>query len=125
MIFHLGDILSVTTGVLVAPDHMTAVYRILDFLVGEKLWTHQLGRAADAAKPWMLEQLPWLAAIDASSVTADNWMSWLKAQAERYGAWHELEQLPPGRYAPRDPIDEAVDRFGSENVVVIAKGGQS
>ena len=44
--FHIGDILSVTTGRLVSPRRMDGVYDILNFMTGDNLFTHQLPRAA-------------------------------------------------------------------------------
>lgn len=42
--FHLGDILSVTTGCLLSPRRMEGVYDILNFMTADNLFTHQLGR---------------------------------------------------------------------------------
>lgn len=35
--FHIGDVLTVTTGRLVSPRHMYGVYEILNFLTGDRL----------------------------------------------------------------------------------------
>lgn len=43
--FHLGDILTITTGRLVSPRHMEGVYDILNWMTGEDLLvTHQIPR---------------------------------------------------------------------------------
>jgi hypothetical protein len=39
--FHLGDVLSITTGVLVSPRRMEGVSDILEFMTGSDLFTHQ------------------------------------------------------------------------------------
>src|SRR5213080_1242489 len=62
--FHLGDLISITTGRLVSPRHIGGVYDIIDFVTGVQHMTHQIPRAADAVKPWLLEQHRWLADID-------------------------------------------------------------
>lgn len=49
--FHLGDVLSITTGRLVSPSVMDGMYAICEHLAGEAVWTHQLPRVADEAKP--------------------------------------------------------------------------
>ena len=54
--FHLGDILSITTGYLVSRRHMKGVYDILNFMTGDTLFTHQLPRAGDECKPYLLKQ---------------------------------------------------------------------
>ncbi len=70
--FHLGDVLSITTQRLVSPRHMVGVYDILNFMTGDNLFTHQLPRAANECKPYLLEQFPKLAEVDASGVNTNN-----------------------------------------------------
>jgi hypothetical protein len=52
--FHLGDLLSVTTGILVSLDHIGGVYRVVDFVTGQQHMTHQLPRACGVVNPWLL-----------------------------------------------------------------------
>jgi len=56
--FHIGDVLSVTTGRLVSARHIDGVYDILNFLTGDNLFTHQLPRAMDECKPWLRSMFP-------------------------------------------------------------------
>ena len=70
--FHLGDVLSITTGRLVSPRHMDGVYDILNFMTGDNLFTHQLPRASDECKPHLLAQFPQLAEVDTSGVNGKN-----------------------------------------------------
>ena len=58
--FHLGDVLSTTTERLVSPRHISGVYDILNFMTGDDLFTHQLPRASEECKPYLLEQFPQL-----------------------------------------------------------------
>lgn len=47
-VFHLGQLLSITTSKLVSPvgsSPIQGVYEILDFLTKDSLFTHQLPRA--------------------------------------------------------------------------------
>ena len=57
-LFHISDVLSVTTGRLVSSRHMDGIYDILNFMTGDNLFTHQLPRASDECKPWLRTQLP-------------------------------------------------------------------
>lgn len=61
--FHLGDVLSVTTGHLVSPRHMDGVYDILNYMMGLDLFTHQLPLAADICKSDILYQFPELSNV--------------------------------------------------------------
>jgi hypothetical protein len=60
--FHISDVLSVTTPRLMSHRHMEGVYDILGFLVGEEggLYTHQLMRVNEEARPWLRTQFPQL-----------------------------------------------------------------
>src|SRR5579871_5263795 len=49
--FHLSDVLTVTTGLVLSNRHMEGVYDILNYMTGESLFTHQLPRAMVACRP--------------------------------------------------------------------------
>lgn len=106
--FHLGDLLSVTDGHLVSPDHIDGVYRILDFVTGEAHMTHQLPRGAKVVKPWLLEQHPWLEDIPVPDDmnSKDEVMSWLALMTAKFGEFHEVAPMPFGMYVGREPIAE-------------------
>lgn len=106
--FDLGDILSITTGLLVSPRHIGGVYDILNWMTGENLYTHQLGRAAEAAKPVLLERYPKLADVwIPREIGADGWMGWLDGQKKLYGHTLPVPKIPEGKYRPMGPIEEA------------------
>lgn len=106
--FHLGDLLSVTDGKLVSPDHIDGVYRLLDFVTGEKHMTHQLPRAVGVVKPWLLRQHPWLADINVPAGLSgkEAVMSWLATATQTVGSFHTVEAMPFGMYVGREPIAE-------------------
>jgi hypothetical protein len=56
--FHISDVLSVTTPLLLSSRHMEGVYDILNWLTGDSLYTHQLPRAEREVRPWMRTQFP-------------------------------------------------------------------
>lgn len=96
-LFHIGDILSITTKpkVLVSPDGIDGVFRILNFMTGDTLYSHQLSRAANECKPYLLEEHPWLHEIDSSTVDENTWRSWLEQQVEQYGEQHSVRPIHP------------------------------
>src|SRR3989338_2928760 len=69
--FHLGDVLSIATNRLVSPRHIDGVYDILNFMTGDNLFTHQLPRASDECKPYLVKQFPQLAATEMASAIAE------------------------------------------------------
>jgi hypothetical protein len=58
--YHIGDVLSVTTGRVVSPRHVDGLVDILQFMTGERLYSHQLPRAIENCKPHLVTQYPWL-----------------------------------------------------------------
>lgn len=91
--FHLGDILSVTTGKLVSPRHMDGVYEILDFMTGQNNFTHMLPTAADRCTPYLFDQFPQLADIDVPKLTEETLLPWLTEQATKYGEYFEVKAI--------------------------------
>lgn len=110
----IGDVLSVTTGILLSERRMAGVHEILDWLTGDTLMTHQLPRAMDAAAPWVLEQHPWLASVQPPDVTGDvtsearemRVHAWLTRVRVKLGDTVRLRPMAVGTWEPRNPIVE-------------------
>jgi hypothetical protein len=85
--FALGDVLSITTDCLVSRDHIGGVYRILNYMTGDNLFTHQLPRAAEECKPALLAQHPRLAEVETPEDFggAEGVYAWLAEQEARFG----------------------------------------
>src|SRR5689334_15322950 len=94
--FHLGDLLSVSTGKLLCPDGVDGLYRVLNFLTGDSLFTHQLPAAAETVRPSLVQQFPFLAHIQAPETFSDETAvhDWVAQQAIAYGEWHEVVAPP-------------------------------
>lgn len=107
--FHIGDVLSVTTGRLVSARHMEGVYDILNYMTGESLFTHALIRAAEVCAPVLLQQHPDLADVKAEGITKENWRAWLDEQIARFGEYRKVVPLKAGVYEAKDPITELID----------------
>lgn len=104
--FHIGDILSITTGKLCSPRHMEGVYDICSYMAGYSAFTHQLPRIAKEATPVILAQHPHLAEVDTSGLSADTFSTWIAEQIEKFG---ERLVLVPGGVTEKDPITELAD----------------
>lgn len=97
--FHIGDLISITSGLLVSPDHMGGVYRVIDYVTGIPHFTHQLPRGADACKPWLIEQHPWLADITVPAINSEaDLTAFLAKVAAQHGEFHDVQPLPLGAY---------------------------
>jgi hypothetical protein len=116
--FDLADILSITTGRLLSRDHMGGVYRILGFMTGEDLMTHQLPRAAEACRPVLLAQHPSLVGVEPpDDMAVPALFAWLAEQEETYG--HRLPVAPIAHWEHRNPLTELLERIAPERVVVV------
>jgi hypothetical protein len=113
--YHLGDVLSITTGCLVSPRHIEGVYDILNFMTGDNLFTHQLPRVWEECRPHLQAQHPQLAAIDASGVNKDNWRAWLDEQVAVYGEMLPVRPVPADAHEQIDPIAEAIAMMGGND----------
>lgn len=87
--FHIGDILSVTSGYLVSPTNFGAVHELIEYLLSEAVFTHAIPMVADRCRDGVLVQHPQLATADCSGVTPDNHRERLAALVEQFG-----ERLP-------------------------------
>lgn len=129
--FHLGDILTVTTGRLVSPRHMDGVYDILNWMTGDNLFTHQLPRASGECEGPLLAQHPDLAGVDVPEEFGDGTEvgakravdEWLAKQVAVYGETREVAPLRPEDHTRIHPLAEfAIVAPGVQVVPVIVPG---
>ncbi len=120
--FHLGDVLTVSTGALVSPRHMEGVYDILNYMTGDNLFTRQLPRALGECRPWILRQHPQLAECDASDVDKLNWEDWLSRQVDLFGEELTVEPIPQDDHERIDPITEAESMVNKDKIIVVQLG---
>lgn len=145
--FHISDVLSVTTGSLVSSRHIEGVYDILNFLTGDDLYTHQLGRAMNECGPWLRTQFPQLFP---DNPLTEGLLSGLKEivdsspndsreqRGKRIERWvetvrvaHKLPvQLPvyelgADMHTRIDPIEELEAMVGSKKVIVVDLSGDA
>ena len=117
--FPLDEVLTVSTGALLARRHMDAVYDVLNFLTGDNLFTHQLPRALISCQPAVLAQHP-----DLAEIVVPEWgedvhaeiMAWLAELETKYGTTRVL--VPIAEWEHRDPVEEACDLIGADKVYV-------
>jgi len=119
--FHLGDILTITTGRLVSLRHMEGVYDILNFMTRDNLFTHQLPRASEECKPYLLRQHPQLADIEVPELNESNCQQWLAEQVAKYGEYLPVEQIPMDDHTVKNPIEEAAEMMGGKDKVIVVE----
>lgn len=126
--FHVGDLLSVTDGRLVSPNHIGGVYEVVDFVTGEAHMTHQLPRVCETVRPWLLDQHPWLADVVFDFEIPDGAereeaqqivFGWLAGVVATHGEMHEVTPMPLGMYVGREPIAELREMAPHAKVITI------
>lgn len=119
--FHLGDVLSITTGICLSPSKpvISGVYKILNFLTGDNIYTHQIGRATEECKPWLLRRHPELAEVVVPELTPETYRGWLDEQIAKYGEWFDLEPIPKDEHREIDPLEELEGMVGKDKVIVV------
>ncbi|PFG17240.1 hypothetical protein ATK74_1803 [Propionicimonas paludicola] len=104
--FHVGDILSITTGKLVSPDHIGGVYNILGWLVNEDLMTHQLPRVSRECEGFLREQFPDLPTEAPEFDGKESVFAWLDQVVAEHGETREVPRMPQIDHTHIDPLQE-------------------
>ena len=107
MKFTTGEIISAGTGILCCK--ISDLYRIMNYLTGDDLYTHQLPRAFKTCEAWVRTQHPWLNDLNTDACTPNTWAAWLLEAINKYGEVFDLLPLPAGQWKSRDPIKEALE----------------
>jgi len=124
--FHLGDVLSVTTGRLLAPRGIEAMYDLLNFMTGDNLFTHQLPRACDECAPALLEQHPDLREVVMLAEFRDRHHveEWLAGQVARFGETRSVSPLALGDHTRIHPLAELRMMAPGTQVIVVEGPGE-
>lgn len=119
--FHIGDIISVTSGRLVSPDHIGGVDNILGWMVDEDLMTHQLPRVSDECAPTLRALFPDLSSIEVpDSINSEETLqSWLASITPVYGLHRDVPKLARDDHARIDPVLELQHMVGADRVIAV------
>ncbi len=120
MTFTLGQVLSITTGILLCK--IDGVYAILNHMTGDNLYTHQLPRASRECAPHLVKQFPQLAAINAEGIGRNNWEAWLQNQILEYGDEFDVNPLPEHAHEFIDPMSELAEMVHPDKIITVAVG---
>lgn len=117
--FDLGTVLSITSGKLLTS--IDNVYKILNFMTGDSLYTHQLPRAGRQCEGPIKALYPKLVTLSAkaeSEVTTENWKTWLANAVEEHG--DEFDIVPLLMYTKREPLSELAEMVDPDKIIVVA-----
>lgn len=106
--FHIGDVLTITDGKLVSPDHIGGAYNILGWMTGESLMTHQLPRVARECEPFLKAQHPELGAVvvPGGLHSREEVDAFLETLYPKFGRFVAVAKIPAEDHTQIDPIAE-------------------
>jgi hypothetical protein len=137
--FSLRTVLTVTTGRLLTEpkgpndNGIGDLYELLNWITGDNLFTHQLPRAGETAKPYLLKCFPELWPVCASLNSLDQWIAkdrtgghegikmWLteiRMMFPEIKAAYDIAPLPDG-WVHVDPIIEAETMVGDRSKIIV------
>lgn len=109
MKFSTLTVATVISGKLLA--RIDDVYKILDFMTNDAIFTHQIPRAMKTCRPNLRKQFPDLAAgIDPAAITEGTAAAISATIVEKFGPELEVAPLPVGEWQPKDPIEELLEQ---------------
>ena len=140
--FDFSDVLTLCSGRLVGSRHMEGVYEILQFMVGEPVFTHQSPRVMRELEPWLREQFPTLFPDDPTMKRMLDFLDgelnalpgmnleevivrrWVARVREAWALPERviLRAMPRQMHTSIDPVQEAQAMFGDENVIAVNLG---
>ena len=116
--FSLGAFLSVTSGILLCD--MEELTDMLCFLCQDNLFTHQLPRAIDECRPYLLAKFPFLSDLaGAGELSSDSFTAALYQAEIEHGESLSIDPMPIGMHRVVHPVEEAIEKgmkvFGAES----------
>lgn len=111
--FRLGVVASAYSGKLLCS--IDSMYKILNFMTGDNLYTHQLPRAMDVCRPYLQKQFGWLADFDFTAVSRDDWHGFLTGLEKEHGEFLEVSKLPDGAWEHKNPLLELLSMMDEPN----------
>lgn len=107
-LFHIGDVLTITSGKLISPRHIDGVYDICGWMTGESLMTHSLPRVSRECEPFLRQQHPDLAAVEVPEGldSEEKVLAYLATLYPRFGRHVPVAKIPTVDHTQIDPIQE-------------------
>jgi len=120
MEFKTEVVISAFTGRMLTSD-IGEIYEVLNYLLDDNLFTHQLPRAGRFVKPFILEQHPQLEEWEGydEHINTENWKEYVEKAHDLFGETLELEPVPNGVWNYKDPIQEAEEMVGKDKVISV------
>lgn len=120
--FPTADVLSTITGRLMGD--IGGVYRVLEYMTGHPVYTHQIPRISREAESVVIALHPKLAQAckEAEQVTRDNYKEWLATWLDRYGPEIAVPRMSREQHEDINPLTELAEKVHPDRIVVVDPG---
>lgn len=116
--FQTLDVVGAVRGVLLG--EMGGIYKVLNFMTTDTLWTNQLGRASTECKPYVFAQHKWIETLDVSSVHDEPTALALVAQIEKeHGKYLWLTPMPQDDHDYIDVVAELKNQGLGDKLITL------
>lgn len=119
MKFNIGTVLSISHSRLLT--EICNVYEILNYMLDDNLFTHQLPRAGRFCQKFVIAEHPQLEKWDSfnEQITTENWKEYLGKAKAMFGEELEISKVPGGVWTYKEPMEEAQEYFAKENIIIV------
>jgi len=108
MKFDIGTVLSVLYGKFLTD--IGNVYKILNYMFDENLFTYQLPRASRFVSKFILAQHPQLEEwkLENEQINTENWKEFLELAKQKFGEYLDIKKIPNVLWTHKNPEDKVV-----------------
>ena len=86
--FHVSDVISASTGVLVSVNGMRGIYSILGYMAGQELFTHELPEVSRQAEKQLTKDFPFLSDLELPKFnTQEDVAAFVAEMVEKHGEY--------------------------------------
>lgn len=119
MKFNIGTILSISHSRLLTS--IGNVYEILNYMLDDNLFTHQLPRAGRFCQKFVIAEHPQLEQWDDfdEQITTENWKEYLEKAKSMFGEELEISKAPSGVWTYKKPVEELSEMVDKEKIIVV------
>lgn len=117
--FHISVVMTVIGGKLLCQTE--EVYKFLNYMTGESVFTHQIPRVMREAGPVLLKQHPQLKGVTVPEfVNVDAVHAFVEALCTEYGDYVSVIPMDVNEHESIDPMSEAAEMFPPDKIITVS-----
>lgn len=120
--FPIADVLMTVSGICLQERGIDGVYRVLNWMTGESVYTHQIPRIGREAEQVILAAHPELAVAcqeARENINPGTLHHWLEVWTDRYGPMISVPRMIADQHERIDPLSELVEAVHPDKIVAV------